>query len=92
MSAEVLLGTYGHIIPTSCTAANAVTSKHLAAAVESVVGLEDAREKGKRPDDVLVGVAGFEPATPASRTSIAIEKINKNNDFCPRLATFIDVY
>src|SRR6478672_2085262 len=25
-------------------------------------------KKGKTPDNVLVGVAGFEPATPASRT------------------------
>ena len=25
-------------------------------------------KKGKKPNDYLVGVAGFEPATPASRT------------------------
>ena len=25
-------------------------------------------KEGKKPDEILVGVAGFEPATPASRT------------------------
>jgi len=39
----------------------------------------------------MVGVAGFEPATPASRTQIAVEKFNKNNEVCSRLTTFIAV-
>src|SRR6478736_10530156 len=34
----------------------------------SVVDLENAREKRQKPNNILVGVAGFEPATPASRT------------------------
>jgi hypothetical protein len=25
-------------------------------------------KKGKKPNEIMVGVAGFEPATPASRT------------------------
>jgi hypothetical protein len=41
---------------------------------------------------LMVGATGFEPATPASRTQIAVEKINKNNDLCPRLTIFISLY
>lgn len=48
MSAEVLLGTYGHHHPDFLHgAANAITSKHRVSVVESVVGLEDARERGQ---------------------------------------------
>jgi hypothetical protein len=45
-------------------AANAITFKRRI----SVTDLESAREKGQKANDTLVGVAGFEPATPASRT------------------------
>ena len=49
MSAEVLLGTYGHHHPDFLHgAANAITSKHRVSVVESVVGLEDAREKRQK--------------------------------------------
>src|SRR5882757_8404603 len=34
----------------------------------SVVDLESARERRQKANNCLVGVAGFEPATPASRT------------------------
>lgn len=49
MSAEVLLGTYGHHHPDFLHgAANAITSKQRVSVVESVVGLEDAREKRQK--------------------------------------------
>ena len=49
MSAEVLLGTYGHHHPDFLHgAANAITTKHRVSVVESVVGLEDAREKRQK--------------------------------------------
>jgi integrase len=67
MSAEVLLGTYGHHHPDFLHgAANAITSKHRVSVVESVVELDRERKEGKKPNDYLVGVAGFEPAIPAS--------------------------
>src|SRR3954470_3235898 len=37
-------------------------------APDLTVDLESARERRQKPDVYLVGVAGFEPATPASRT------------------------
>jgi hypothetical protein len=40
----------------------------LVSVVETVVNLTAARNEKKKPNDFLVGVAGFEPATPASRT------------------------
>jgi hypothetical protein len=66
MSAEVLLGTYRHHHPDFLygMAANAITSKNPVLLAESVVNLGNAREKGKNPNDYLVGVSGFEPATP----------------------------
>jgi len=49
MSAEVLLSTYGHHHPDFLHgAANAITSKHRVSVVETVVGLEDAREKRQK--------------------------------------------
>jgi integrase len=49
MSAEVLLGTYGHHHPDFLHgAANAITSKHRVSVVESVVDLESAREKRQK--------------------------------------------
>jgi len=49
MSAEVLLGTHGHDHPDFLHgAANAITSKHRVSVVESVVNLEDAREKRQK--------------------------------------------
>lgn len=49
MSAEVLLGTHGHHHPDFLHgAANAITSKHRVSVVESVVDLEDAREKRQK--------------------------------------------
>jgi hypothetical protein len=69
MSAEVLLATYGHHHPDFLRgAANAITSKHRVSVVESVVDLERAWQNRQKGNDYLVGVAGFEPATPASRT------------------------
>ena len=35
----------------------------------------------------MVGVAGFEPATPASRTELITEKFNEINDLCWHLTT-----
>jgi hypothetical protein len=49
MSAEVLLGTYGHHHPDFLHgAAHAITSKHRVSVIESVVDLEDAREKRQK--------------------------------------------
>jgi hypothetical protein len=49
MSAEVLLGTYGHHHPDFLHgAANAITSKHRVSVVESVVDLESARERRQK--------------------------------------------
>jgi hypothetical protein len=49
ISAEVLLGTYGHHHPDFVHgAANAISSKHRVSVVESVVGLEDVREKRQK--------------------------------------------
>src|SRR4051812_19363859 len=49
VSAEVLLGTCGHHHPDFLhDAANAITSRHRVSVVESVVGLEDAREKRQK--------------------------------------------
>jgi integrase len=49
MSAEVLLGTYGHHHPDFLHgAANAMTSKHRDAVVETVVDLESARERRQK--------------------------------------------
>jgi integrase len=49
MSAEVLLGTYGHHHPDFLHgAASAITSKHRVTVVETVVGLESAREKRRK--------------------------------------------
>ncbi|QWG15875.1 tyrosine-type recombinase/integrase [Bradyrhizobium sediminis] len=46
MSAEVLLGTYGHHHPDFLHgAANAITAKHRVSVVESVASLESARER-----------------------------------------------
>ena len=49
MSAEVLLGTYGHHHPDFLHgAANAITSKQRVSVVETVVELEKAREKRQK--------------------------------------------
>lgn len=49
MSAEVLLTTYGHHHPDFLHgAANAITFKHRVSVVESVVSLEDARERRQK--------------------------------------------
>ncbi len=39
----------------------------------------------RNPLILLVGVAGFEPATPSSRTSGSAKKINKNKRFMARI-------
>ena len=49
MSAEVLLGTYGHHHPDFLHgAANAIASKHRVSVVETVVDLESARERRQK--------------------------------------------
>src|SRR5262249_44360338 len=39
----------------------------------------------------LVGVAGFEPATPSSRTRLSISRLLKIRQFSSRSATFVHV-
>ena len=49
MSAEVLLGTYGHHYPDFLHgAANAITTKHRVSVVESVVDLDSERERRQK--------------------------------------------
>jgi hypothetical protein len=70
MSIEVLQENYGHHHPDFMrAAASAITAKsrHVSV-VETVVGLETFRKNRKKRNVYMVGVAGFEPATPASRT------------------------
>jgi hypothetical protein len=70
MSAKVLQETYGHHHPDYLrVAAAAIGRKGRDVSVaETVVDLGPANDQKKKPNDILVGVAGFEPATPASRT------------------------
>jgi integrase len=72
MSPEVLQDTYGHRHhhPDFLQgAAVAIGQKgRYVSGVESVVDLGSTGNQNKKPNDILVGVAGFEPATPASRT------------------------
>jgi integrase len=72
MSPEVLQDTYGHRHhhPDFLQgAAVAIGQKgRYISGVESVVDLGSTGNQNKKPNDILVGVAGFEPATPASRT------------------------
>jgi hypothetical protein len=52
--------------------------------------LQVSGKAGKTPENDLVGVAGFEPATPASRTSLPVgkhqqnQRISKSFDHCYR--------
>jgi hypothetical protein len=45
-----------------------MAKKRFVSVAESAVGLTGDRNQNKNANDFLVGVAGFEPATPASRT------------------------
>ena len=69
MSPEVFQDTYGHHHPANLAGAAAIDQKgrHVLV-VETVVDLTEGLNQTKKPNDFLVGVAGFEPATPASRT------------------------
>jgi hypothetical protein len=61
-------GTYGHHHPDFLHgAANAVTSKHRVSVVESLVDLR-CQGKTAKSQMIMVGVARFEPATPAAIT------------------------
>jgi hypothetical protein len=62
------------------------STRQSASAVDLVAG------SNQKSLELMVGATGFEPATPASQTQIAVEKINKNNDLCPRLTIFISLY
>jgi integrase len=72
MSVEVLLDTYGHHHPEFLReAAAAITTKPSKNIVSGVIpGLTWPLivKEDKKPKEIMVGVAGFEPATPASRT------------------------
>ena len=57
------------IIPTSCTARQMPLLPSTGFRwLKRWLTLKVLGKKGKKPNDYLVGVAGFEPATPASRT------------------------
>ncbi len=70
MSPEVPQDTCGHHHPDDLKgAAAAIGQKGRQVSVaETVASLTGGRNQTKKPNDILVGVAGFEPATPASRT------------------------
>jgi hypothetical protein len=70
MSPEVLQETYGHHHPDYLRGAAAAIGQkgRYVSVVETVVNLTADRNEKKNPNDFLVGVARFEPATPASRT------------------------
>jgi hypothetical protein len=70
MSPEVLQDTYGHHHPDHLHgAALAIDQKgRYVSAAEMAPDLTEHRNEKKKPNEILVGVAGFEPATPASRT------------------------
>jgi hypothetical protein len=81
MSVEVLLDTYGHHHPEFLPeflrdAPPAITSKPKQNNVSGVISGVDlaAVKKAEKRCDFLVGVAGFEPATPASRTQCTYPK------------------
>jgi len=67
-SPEVLQDTYGHHHPDHLHgAAVAIGQKgRYVSVAETVADLTEDRNEEKKPNDILVGVAGFEPATPAS--------------------------
>src|SRR6266700_1976703 len=48
-------------------------------------------KEGKKPNDCLVGVAGFEPATPASRTQLSRHIVLKSLAFWLRTIACISV-
>jgi hypothetical protein len=58
----------------SGSARNHITSDMASAPVGMAGDLESARENRQKRHDFLVGVAGFEPATPASRTLMSLDK------------------
>jgi hypothetical protein len=68
MSPGVLQDAHGH--PDLLQgAATAIGQKgRYVSVAETVVNLTEGRNQAKNPNEILVGVAGFEPATPASRT------------------------
>ena len=70
MSPEVLQDTYGPPHPDYLQGAAAAIGQkgHYVSVVETVVSLTEGQNEKKKPNEILVGVAGFEPATPASRT------------------------
>ena len=70
MSPDVLQDTHGHHHPDfQQGAAVAVSPKgRYFSGVESVVDLAATGHQNEKTNEILVGVAGFEPATPASRT------------------------
>ena len=73
MSPEVLQDTYGHHHPDFLQGAAAAIGQkgRYVSVAETVVSLTEGENETKKPNQILVGVAGFEPATPASRTSLA---------------------
>ena len=92
-SPEVLQDTYGHHHPDymkGAAAAIGQKGRHVSV-VETVVDLTENLNQTKKPNDFLVGVAGFEPATPASRTQcisskllIFLAAIGASVSFCSR--------
>jgi hypothetical protein len=72
MSADVLLSTYVTITPISCMGQKMPLHPSTAFGGQPLNMLE---KEGKTPNDYLVGVAGFEPAT---RASLSIVKCQRN--------------
>ena len=69
MTPELLQDTYGTITRLHAGRGNSHRQKgRYVSVAETVVSLTEDRNQTKKPKEILVGVAGFEPATPASRT------------------------
>jgi hypothetical protein len=74
LSSQGFFGMSAEVLPVLHGAVNDMAPKRRVSALETAAGPESAREKSKKPKDYLVGLAGFEPATPASRTVLPIGK------------------
>ncbi|PSO14024.1 hypothetical protein C7G42_33175 [Bradyrhizobium sp. MOS003] len=67
MTPELLQDTYGTITRLHTGRGICQKGRYVSVA-KTVVSLTEDRNQTKKTKEILVGVAGFEPATPASRT------------------------
>jgi hypothetical protein len=87
MTTEMLSRLYGHHHPDHLSCARNAFSKHRHVEPVTQPGPKRAGDSAK----LLVGVAGFEPATPTSRTWFSSSLSLKNQRFSSRSRTFVHV-